>query len=566
MMNRLPKIANYCYNELQRGRIINIYRPLIDITGDFNAAVYLSQIIYWYRKGVCISQNNGYIYKSVNEMFEETGLTSKMQTRCKNILKSTQLTETYQQNIFGKGSKSFVKLNTEIFLQRICDYYHIDPNIAEITHENWKIGDHPVLRRLYSDRFAYHRDLVYCLGTIESATMLSFLLNRCAMEQKNYKSYTIEDWKRVLGLSKNVQSHSRLLLKELGLIVEKQPIPNNARIFTFPQFDTILEKLEHLSEYKDNPQQSLQLSKLRHRDTEQPKSATLEYPNRQGRDTEQPKSATLEYPNRQEYKEEITFKDYNSYSPYTPPKSISVVFGGGGVFSSNTFSTNNIRQPENLTSTSNQSLPEKTNHSGNLKIEDMDKLIYPSCLRQKDNQPPQTLKQAIYNTVHTLLSDATVEEVQELLDEMAERKNIANPLAYFQELCRRKKDGVLLLCNAPQIQAKRQKTNKIKQAEKQEEQAEKLVSEMSDDELLEKYERYKNTAIKNVKLPAMQGFFVELFVGFIQEIAREYLNRHHETIRDIAHLRTQIIEHYGDKLSDKLKNMINTPEFGFQAV
>ena len=247
-------VFNKCHHQLQTSRKIAVYRSLIDIIGDFNTAVYLSQFIYWNRKGTLLVENNGFVYKSVADIFEETGLTLKMQARCRNILKEFDFIEIKQEKVFGKGAKLSIKLNDKAIYSQLGEYYNIDPNIQEITPENWKVGNHPVLQRFFDDRIAYHRDLVYLLEDIPAAFILSYILNRCAVERKFYKSLTIADWTRISKLTHHTQSSSRQLLKNLELIEEQKPIPFNSRIFTFPQFDKILEKLERLSEYKESSQ------------------------------------------------------------------------------------------------------------------------------------------------------------------------------------------------------------------------------------------------------------------------------------------------------------------------
>lgn len=490
------QLINQCYGKLQASRIVNVYRPLIEITGSFDAGVFLSQLTYWNRKGVDLSENNGFIFKTIEEIYEETGLTDYEQRHAKDTLKARELIETYRQKLFGKGSKTFIRLNNETILHKLCEYYDIDvKEVGEITPENWKIGNHPVLRRLYSDRFAYHRDLVYCLGNIESAAMLSYLLNRCAVEQKIYKSYTMEDWSRILCLSKTTQSTSRLILKELGVMEEQQLIPFNARIFSFPQFETILERLGRLSEYKENPVE-LPITKLAEAkrlakkakngqtDCENNKSLgnnklllNCEIPklgsaNLDSEDSDKnaektnkslknnelllnseiPKLGTAERRKieplnceilKQSFKEN-TLKDYSTYNntPLNPP-TISISFGGGGVVSSHSAisAENNsgyLNDEKSATETPQQGDKSPTTNAN------FDNLVYPSCFYRETRNDPQiqqAFKDDIRRIVACIIPFATTSEIQELLDE-TERPNVSSVRNYFARLCREKAQGL----------------------------------------------------------------------------------------------------------------------------
>ena len=452
-------VFNKCHHQLQTSRKIAVYRSLIDIIGDFNTAVYLSQFIYWNRKGTLLVENNGFVYKSVADIFEETGLTLKMQARCRNILKEFDFIEIKQEKVFGKGAKLSIKLNDKAIYSQLGEYYNIDPNIQEITPENWKVGNHPVLQRFFDDRIAYHRDLVYLLEDIPAAFILSYILNRCAVERKFYKSLTIADWTRISKLTHHTQSSSRQLLKNLELIEEQKPIPFNSRIFTFPQFDKILEKLERLSEYKESSQR-LQKWKFGYKSPKWNESNSTEQPQTETRNdlhpTEQTRTETPSNPERKLSFKEITgFKDYtNNNTPLNPPINISVSFGGGGggVSSSCDFSAEEnksclkgneqksqaeqkTRQPETQAN--------KPQVAKNPSI-DWDSLQYPNCFyaeTQNDPQQQQALKDNLRHIVASTIPAATQAEIQELLDEM-NRGAVRSVRNYFAKLCQNKARGL----------------------------------------------------------------------------------------------------------------------------
>ena len=649
-MNTLPermdtnnKIINQCFGRLQASRIVNVYRPLIEITGSFDAGIFLSQLIYWYRKGVNVLDNNGFIFKTIEDIYEETGLTDYEQRHSKDILKANDANfiDTYRQQVFGKGSKTFIKLNNDTILRKLCEYYDIDVNmVGKITPENWKIGNHPVLRRLYSDRFAYHRDLVYCLGNIESAAMLSYLLNRCAVEQKVYKTLTGDDWSRVLCFSRSTQSTTRLILKELGVLEEKQLIPCNARIFSFPQFETILERLEHLAEYKENPVE-LPITKLAEEKRKARKSKNNndsknnnslennELPlnceilqhrtakfNEQdsGQNTEksdnslennelplnceilQHRTADLRNIETQNCEilqdsiKEITFKDYSTYTtPLNPPTTISVSFGGGGgVSSQSAISAESNSGCLNDEKPATEQ-PNKAETATARQRIDFDSLVYPKCFYQEtqgDSQREQAFKDDLRRIVASTIPFATINEVQELLDE-TDRANVRYMRSYFAQLCKNKSRGLFFPTLADKVKyhreesakniALQQQTMQLQQTQREQQQLqqqthdviqeyadyiEKMVCETKDaNELRQKLTDEYNTQAKVIEKQLNTNVLIPVIRICVEKIATiliAYAYNFNDTISNAVELRQKIINQIGEKRLQEYEDLWNT--------
>ena len=59
------------------GRQIAFHRRLVDLTASAKAALFLSQAIYWTRRGRGIAQNGGWFYKTIGQWEMETGLSAK---------------------------------------------------------------------------------------------------------------------------------------------------------------------------------------------------------------------------------------------------------------------------------------------------------------------------------------------------------------------------------------------------------------------------------------------------------------------------------------------------------
>ena len=107
-----------------RGDVI-AYRPSfakVLINGDrFGAegAIYLQQLIYWCDKG---TRKDGFIYKSKDEIYEETGITPRVQDRIRRVLVSLGCLETKTLRANGSPTLHY-KLNLqEIIKKFVSDY------------------------------------------------------------------------------------------------------------------------------------------------------------------------------------------------------------------------------------------------------------------------------------------------------------------------------------------------------------------------------------------------------------------------------------------------------------
>jgi len=64
-------------------RAVLVHPMLKAVLGSLNAAIWMSQILYWYDKG----NKQGEIYKSRSQLEKETGLSRDQQIRVENLLK-----------------------------------------------------------------------------------------------------------------------------------------------------------------------------------------------------------------------------------------------------------------------------------------------------------------------------------------------------------------------------------------------------------------------------------------------------------------------------------------------
>lgn len=253
-----------CWQSLQGGRTIAVYQCLIDITGSVKAAVMLSQLIYWTRHGIHISDENPWIFKSIQQMEEETGLTQKEQRACKERLLDLNLITTDR---FYMGAKLAFRVNIDELTQAVCKQQRTD--MIELSLTDWQNQSSLFFRRYFSKRIAYHRDLVTLTGCIHAAIMLSHVMQQSvrssmylADQQHVYASLTIDDWTELTRLTYKSQRTARNRLKNLNFIVEKNFIASR-RIFTLANGKAILSALQtHLKSSKSAPKSLIRGSLL----------------------------------------------------------------------------------------------------------------------------------------------------------------------------------------------------------------------------------------------------------------------------------------------------------------
>ncbi|UOO87669.1 hypothetical protein [Neisseria arctica] len=236
-----------CWQELQGGRSIVVYRSLIAISGNLKTAVMLSQLLYWTINGTQVEENNGWIYKTIDQMEEETGLTKREQGTCKDKLEELKLIER-QRHAFG--GKLALRVNLDELVNAVCRFYRV-PGCPDLNLQTLRSKSSLFFRKYFGKRVAYHRDLVTLTGDIHAAIMLSHIMSesvRYGINQSNpnrhaFASLTINDWLSTIGISYKSQLNARKKLKELGLILEKHFMASR-RIFTLADGLNIIKMLK----------------------------------------------------------------------------------------------------------------------------------------------------------------------------------------------------------------------------------------------------------------------------------------------------------------------------------
>ncbi len=235
-----------CWEALQGGRTIAVYRCLIEITGSLKAAAMLSQLLYWTRVSKEVAQRDGWIYKSISQMQEETGLTPREQDTCKDKLKKLNLIQTRRK---GVGAPLALKVNLDELSAAVCMNGGNSGNVG-LTLDELQNRSSLFYRRYFSKRIAYHRDLVTLTGCIHAAVMLTCALQDAVNQLNTHKhhafsSLTAAEWQERIVLSDKSQRTARNRLKDLKFIFEKHFLASR-RIFTLVNGRAILETIRNL--------------------------------------------------------------------------------------------------------------------------------------------------------------------------------------------------------------------------------------------------------------------------------------------------------------------------------
>lgn len=126
-----------------QNNLLTIPRVFIDYTGDLEAALFLSQLIYWTDK----SQNDGWVYKTYQEWEKEIGLNEYKLRKAKTKLENLGVLETKLKKANGcpvvhyrldtiKFSESILKnLKNPIFKNLIMEPANFTETLTETTTE-----------------------------------------------------------------------------------------------------------------------------------------------------------------------------------------------------------------------------------------------------------------------------------------------------------------------------------------------------------------------------------------------------------------------------------------------
>jgi hypothetical protein len=102
--------------QLLRDRPVAYHPLLAKLVGGATTGLFLSQILYWSDKG---SDPEGWIYKTMQELQEETGLTRREQETARQNLTNKNVLEVQRR---GVPARLYYRINWEVLIQLLSDY------------------------------------------------------------------------------------------------------------------------------------------------------------------------------------------------------------------------------------------------------------------------------------------------------------------------------------------------------------------------------------------------------------------------------------------------------------
>lgn len=435
-----------CKQILQGGRTIAIYKCLIRVTGSVKTAVFLSQLVYWTQRGADIISSDGWIHKSVEQMYGETGLSKREQGTCKQKLLESGLIETrYSRYGFGKGRLE-LKIRPNELAKAVCAANGAET--YEISLTDFRQPSNLFFLRYFKERIAYHRDLVDLTGCIHSAIMLSFIMQQCIAKGSHsngndrwFVSFNIQGWQKYLFLPYKTQKTARNRLKAHDFIIEKHFFASR-RIFTLLNGKAIWSALKNRSKQQERQENA----------TKQGRNSI----GMSSKDTGNKRANTEDT-----FSDNTRYKKVNTVVPFW--KSIGYKRENIHVTKRKIHTlqkselTGNKR--ENTRSTKGKILEymdysefsEENNYNKNKQgVEVFDDLIYPKTW----SQSMQTKSREIFTRFYPL---ADKERAQEILDEITgQTKPVTSPLGLLTVLCRKAASGELICVFAPMVRERRE--------------------------------------------------------------------------------------------------------------
>jgi hypothetical protein len=199
---------------------------VVSLVDDTCAAVLLSQLIYWSRRGREVVARDGWIYKTAREWALETGLTWKMQRRARRILVDAGL---MKERLQAMPARLEFRLNLTALLPCLAERSEIEmPSIdwSWITDR-----DDPTLGRLLGRSFLFNAALTAHMS-IPAAMMASRLMSaqskrtgeegRASFAYPKLLQLSREEWREETGLTRHQWQTARRDLHALGVLVERR--------------------------------------------------------------------------------------------------------------------------------------------------------------------------------------------------------------------------------------------------------------------------------------------------------------------------------------------------------
>ncbi|WP_126227718.1 hypothetical protein [Burkholderia ambifaria] len=226
------------------------YRPiafgtrLARVTGHPKDAMLLSQLVYWTRRGRDVGANGGWVHKTREHWFAETGLSREEQENVRRRLRDRSLVMEWRG---GRPACLHYRLDVRAMSAAVranCRMVGPLPSSIEAIRT-----DEVAMQELLGPTVAFRRVFVDLVGNVNAALLLSRMVQlqrREADQQSTWFTQSGLEWQRTLGLNRVQQENARRRLVRQGLIREITRPRTGKRVFTQVNATELRHQLERL--------------------------------------------------------------------------------------------------------------------------------------------------------------------------------------------------------------------------------------------------------------------------------------------------------------------------------
>ncbi|MFM0019483.1 hypothetical protein [Paraburkholderia azotifigens] len=203
---------------------------LAQITGHPKDAVLLSQLVYWTRHGRDVVASQGWIHKTREQWFEETGLSREEQENTRRRLRRLNLTQEWRG---GRPARLYFRIQTGTLSTALSHVHRLEQPL-HLSLDFMRRNEH-TMRALFGPSIAFHRVLAEVTGSVNAALMLSRMiqLQRHTLDTDGqWFSLTASEWARDCGLKRRQLDNAKHKLHQLGLIEEFVSRERHRRVFS----------------------------------------------------------------------------------------------------------------------------------------------------------------------------------------------------------------------------------------------------------------------------------------------------------------------------------------------
>jgi len=400
---------------LKRSRPIAFGLFLARMTGNPKAAIVLSQLAHWTRTGRDVAQTNGWIFKTQQQWWLETGLSRAELDTARRRLRNLGFVE---ETLAGRPATLWYRMNLPN-IARALEVCRKEALPVEHTFEFMRAPERAV-RDLLGPTTAYHRILADVTGGVNAGLLLSRLLQ---LQRKSVESgypwfsLTALNWQEDLALNRRSLENAKDKLKELGLVQEFYLNRGAKRVYTQVDPALLCKLLEAQFASQAAARKRAEVEGLATTRRHQAFQMSRGEP---GQTMPQAGPAPANVRNRQT----------GNAKPEISDCGIRTLQIAGNMHSSLPDSSTSIRDtttgPNTATTTTHARAREAVLQRNESVVVDLDSLLWPDVLPQESRQG------AI-----TILGYAPTAVRQTLLDEFgarARRQSVENPLGYLRRL------------------------------------------------------------------------------------------------------------------------------------